>query len=285
MHQRKLNLQKSVVAAAAMFTVFGFSSSTTLAQGLDCGCIDAVFVVDTSGSMGGAIANVKAGLAGILAVANQKSGGDLRVGVVQFSNVSEEINVVLPYTNNNAAITAAINSLSAGGGGGEPESMDDAVWYAVTGATNHACTVQTPSGALGAARPVCLKKTFVITDARPGGCDDTYTVGDDDVSSHGAAKAADATGWRINAIHVLNGFEDAVSGAILTDMATTSGGTYTEVPANGDGTANAILGKFLDCGGAGPSVPALSAWGVAALVLVVLAGLTIKFGRRTRVTA
>ncbi len=279
------NNLKLGVAVAAMIAVIGFSSSTTLAQGLDCGCIDAVFVVDTSGSMGGAIDNVKAGLGNILAVAKQKAGGDLRVGVVQFSNVGEEINVVLPYSSDNAAIAAAVNSLAAGGGGGEPESMDDAVWYVATGATNHACTLQTPGGALGGARPVCLKKMFVITDARPGGCNDTYTVGDDDVSSHNAAKAADAAGWRINSIHVLNGFEDAVSGAIMTNMSATTGGTYTEVPANGDGTANAILGKFLDCGGAGPSVPALSEWGVAALVLVVLAGLTIKFGRRERVTA
>jgi len=274
------NVSRAIVAAAAL-TVLSLSSATALADGQNCGCIDVVFAVDTSGSMGGAIDNIKLGLADILDVAKSKAGNDVRVGVVQFSHNAEEINVVLPYSDDNAVITAAVNSLSALGGVGEPESSDDAVWYAINNATFHACTVEEPLGPLGLPRAECRKKIFLITDARPGGCDDTYTVTDDDVSSHNAAVAAAAAGWRINTIHVLDGFEEATSAAILTDMATTSGGIYTEVPFTGEGTADAIIGKFGDC----DAIPAMSEWGLAALALVLLIGAKIKFGRREHALA
>ena len=282
------NVKKSIAATVAMMTVLGFSSVTARAQTLDCGCIDAVFVIDDTGSMGGAIDNIKASLPSILATIKDKAPSDVvRIGVVGFKDT---ITVYLPYTANDggagsAAISAAINSLTASGGAGKAETSDEALRYVATGAS--ACPV---SGSLGAPRAICLKKVFLATDAPPGGCDDNYVDGVDDTNSHAAALLAAAAGFRVNAINV-NSFPftsaahpGGVEAFVLNDMATTTGGTYTEVPGTGEGTANAIIGKFADCGGAGP-VPAMSEWGVAALLLIVLTGLTLKFGRKERVTA
>src|SRR5262245_10589194 len=78
-----------------------------------CGCMDVALVIDDTGSMGGTIDNVRNGLTNIISTATTASGGDVRMGLVTFKDTVE---VDQPLTNDLAALTAAVNLLTAGGG-------------------------------------------------------------------------------------------------------------------------------------------------------------------------
>jgi lysophospholipase L1-like esterase len=92
--------------------------------------VDIVFVVDTTGSMGGVISSVRNNLTAI--VDNLASStNSFRVGVVSYRDFPERTSdpndyparVDTPFTSDRAAITTAINSLQASGGGDVPESV------------------------------------------------------------------------------------------------------------------------------------------------------------------
>jgi hypothetical protein len=85
---------------------------------VDCTCIDLTFIIDDTGSMGGAINNVKLGLVDIINTANVVSCGDLRVGLITFK---DDVTVHSPLTNNVGAVVAQTNALVASGGAGGPE--------------------------------------------------------------------------------------------------------------------------------------------------------------------
>ncbi len=80
-----------------------------------CGPMDLVFVIDTTGSMGGAIGSVAAELPNIIATANYFSC-DLQLGLVTFG---DQVVVNQQLTVNQAAVQASIAALTAGGGGGD----------------------------------------------------------------------------------------------------------------------------------------------------------------------
>ena len=214
-----------------------------------CGCMDVVLVVDDTGSMGPAIANVKAGLGDIVTAAQTASGGDLRIGVVSFKDTVE---VDQPLTNVITDVTNAINALFASGGGFEPEASDEAVKYSATGAS--ACAVSEPKGPLGAFRSTCLKIVVLVTDARPAGCDDAYADGVDDANAASAALAAAGAGIKISAVLVDNGsiaspaHPGGVEPDVMASYASTTGGVSTTVPADGTGTGAAIQAIIEACG-------------------------------------
>ena len=57
-----------------------FTQTSTPGKGV-CGPMDVTFAVDDTGSMGGAIDNVKSELPAIITQANSASGGDLKTWV------------------------------------------------------------------------------------------------------------------------------------------------------------------------------------------------------------
>ena len=84
-----------------------------------CGPIDLVIVLDDTGSMGGAIDNIKAELPNIITTANTASGGDLRMGYITFKdNVTVHNNLTI----NISAVTDSINATVADSGAGGPEA-------------------------------------------------------------------------------------------------------------------------------------------------------------------
>src|SRR2546423_11703859 len=116
----------------AVFTAVPAQSSSKKAAA--CSPLDLAFVVDTTGSMGGALDNVKKGLNTIVNEAKSVSKGNYRFGVVEIPG--EEITVRVPFADHNDAATkSAINSFSAGGGGGEPENTDGGMQTVVEGRT------------------------------------------------------------------------------------------------------------------------------------------------------
>ena len=208
----------------------------------NCGPMDLVFVIDTTGSMGSAIDNVKAELPYIAALATAASGGDLRLGLVTFG---DQVHTTYGLTNNIPAVLASINLLTANGGGNWPECSDEALREVIT--MDAACT--DGSEFTTAFRPFASKLIVLVTDAENGGCDDAYTSGVDDVNAHLRALAAAAGGIRISAVFVPTGGDpNNTIVPVLQDYASTSSGAYHMANANGSGTGAAINEIIANCG-------------------------------------
>lgn len=231
----------SILAVAALVLLLAVSPVSAQSPGA-CGCTDLVFIVDDTGSMGPSISNIKAGLASILATASTASAGDLQIGLVSFK---DNVNVRLPFTANQSDATTAVNALLASGGAGEPESSDEAVKYVASGAASCLLAGTPP---LGMFRAGCTKIAVLVTDARPAGCDDTYTPGVDDLNAKAAADLAAAAGIRLSAIHVNDGNFHAVEQPIMMYYASSTGGVYVEVPVTGEGASSAIDEIVAKCG-------------------------------------
>jgi uncharacterized protein YegL len=210
----------------------------------DCGPLDVVFIVDDTGSMGTAIAEVKAGIASIINQIRCASDNDYQLGLITFDDCVQ-IDVQLA-PGNDAAMLAAVMALTAGGGVGYAEASDAAVNAAVNSlpAALNCCQ---DVDFLGTWRPGATKIVIVITDAPPGGCDDVFTPGVDDVNAHQYALDALANGILISSIYVSGGVDPAAEG-VLQDYATTTGGNYLYAPG-GVGTDAAISAILDDCGG------------------------------------
>lgn len=221
-----------------------------------CGCMDVALVIDDTGSMGGAISNVQAQLTQIINVAQFESGGDLRMGLVTFPSDNVVINV--PLTTHLVALQTAVQGLVAAGGNGVAESSDEALQYVVTGAADPSCIVSNAvtgtvvsngtATVFGTLRTNCVKIAVLITDAPPGECADTFTLGVSDVHAHSVAVAAANAGVEIASIYVPDTGEDPEIKAIMEDYATTSGGVFVETAANADGTGDGISAIVARCG-------------------------------------
>ncbi|MGH2402405.1 MAG: hypothetical protein ACRDE6_06805, partial [Candidatus Limnocylindria bacterium] len=106
----------------------------------------------------------------------------------------------------------------------------------------------------GVFRAAAVKIVILVTDALPGGFDDTFTAGVDDVNAHARALEAAGAGILISAIYVPTDGSDAAEAAIMMDYATTTGGAFIETNADGTGTANAIASIIENCGGGDDTV-------------------------------
>ncbi len=206
-------------------------------------CIDLVFVIDSTGSMGGAINNIKAGLVNILTLADNQSGGNLRAAVVAHW---DDVHVLQAMTNDMVAVTTALNSLAASGGAGWPEASDEGLKELVSAS---GC-LTTGDFLPGDWEPTCCKIAILVTDAPPGGCDDTYTVGVDDLAAQTVATDLANLGVQIGALHIMSeGVPDPQAAPLMLNYALATGGVYGELPADGQGTAEAIEQIILDCEG------------------------------------
>jgi uncharacterized protein YegL len=205
-----------------------------------CGPMDLVFVIDTTGSMGPAIASVVAQLPDIIATANYFSC-DVRLGLVTFG---DQVMVNDQLTTDEATVEGHISTLSANGGNNIPEANDEAVLEVVNGSA--ACKVNSWTSVF---RPGATKIVVLVTDAPPGGCDDTYDPGVDPAEAHAVAVAAQAAGIRIAAIYVPDTpGNDPIVIPVMQDYATTTSGVYRETASNGNGTGGAIASLVANCG-------------------------------------
>lgn len=85
---------------------------------------DVVFLADTTGSMGGEIANVKANVANIMSDV-QAAESSAQFGVAQYKDVGDSptFNVDQAVTGDTAAVQAGVDTWTASGGGDEPEAQ------------------------------------------------------------------------------------------------------------------------------------------------------------------
>ena len=214
-----------------------------------CGPMDVAFVIDTTGSMGGVLSNVTAELPDIIAQVQSASGGDFRLALLEFK---DEVIVLNDMAAGNVdSVKNNIAGLTASGGSGEPESSDEAVRTVVEGldAADRPAGRQTGNFD-GGFRPEAVKIIILVTDARPAGFDDDFTVEDDVAVTEIANKAA-AADIHISAIFTPTGaesLEDEIV-AIMQKWASLTGGFYLRSEEDGSGTAAAIVDIIAACGG------------------------------------
>lgn len=211
-----------------------------------CECIDIVFVIDDTGSMGGAIANVAAEIGNLLALA-EATCSSVQAGLVTFK---DQTNVVHDLNFDTAGVAAAIGGLFASGGGGEPESSDDALREISTEGTCFGGSIGDFTTANW--REGCCKVAVLVTDARPSGadCDDFYDgLASDGADAIAAATAAGGLGVQVGAVFVPTFGDPGDIQTIMLGEAAASGGIYAMVNGDGTGTAAAMEQMILDCSG------------------------------------
>ncbi|GMU26345.1 MAG: hypothetical protein AMXMBFR16_12500 [Candidatus Uhrbacteria bacterium] len=208
----------------------------------ECACLDFVLLIDNTGSMSGAINNVKEGAASVLNAAIASSSADLRVGLITFKDT---IDVRHALTTDLAAVTLSISNLTATAGAGFPEASDEALREMLSD------TICPSTGDFDVPfRLECLKRAILITDALPAGCDDRFDEGIDDVSAMLRAIETAAAQIEISAVFVptqTSGPFDAQIEAIMQDYASLTGGTYARVEGDGGRTGAVLRGILLDC--------------------------------------
>jgi len=244
----------AAVLVVAMSVLSGGRSERASADG-ECGPMDVVFLIDDTGSMGGAITTVQAGVVSILSDINAASGGDYKLGLVSFKDNVVVLNDLA--AGNTASVQANILALVASGGAGMPEASDEALNTVIKGLDAADRPVGKQTGDFnGVWRSGAVKIAIVITDSLPGGFDDTYTVGVDDVNAHQRALDALAAGIKISAVYVPTG-SDVGQKAVLQDYAAVSGGSFIETASDGSSTAHSIAAIIAACGGSvcPPSAP------------------------------
>lgn len=245
---RKLFLLVSALAIA----IGGGLSNTAIAQTAGvCGPMDLVFVVDDTGSMGGAIANIKADLATIIADANVASGGDLNLALTSFKDAPQ---TDADLVSSEAVVSAAITALVASGGAGGPEASDVSLDAVVNGTGFDGDGVSCGDAfSNGNWRAGAVKIAIMLTDNFPGGCNDSY--GPTDLANVTAVSDdAAAANIRISAIYNAN-FPNATIVDIMNTYASTTGGQFVQTPQDGTGTAAAISEIIADCGSSANECP------------------------------
>ena len=105
---------------------------------------DVAFIMDTTGSMGQSINNLKTALSGTLFAQLQAAIPNVGLAVVDHKDFNSfdpwAVNVRQVVTTNLGAAQAAVNAMTAGGGGDEPEAQVAAMLFALTGQANNGGT-------------------------------------------------------------------------------------------------------------------------------------------------
>ena len=164
----------AIMGIAAVLLCFGAAAENGQSSDPCEPALDVVFAIDDTGSMGGAIDDIEAALQDIFDIIVVKSGGNYQMGLCTFKD-DVEMDVQLAY-GNAAAMEAAIVALTATGGAGTPEASDEALNTCI----NELAARAGSDAFTGSWRPEAIKLIILLTDAPPGGFDDTYTVGTDD---------------------------------------------------------------------------------------------------------
>ena len=93
---------------------------------------------------------------------------------------------------------------------------------------------------------------MLITDHLPGGFDDSYRAGEDDVNARAVASRALARGIRISAIYLPTTGDrpapDPLKAEILRTYALLTGGIFAQIERSGQGAAEAIAQIIAACG-------------------------------------
>lgn len=221
-----------------------------------CGKMDVAFLIDTTGSMGAAIEGIKSGIEEVMDDIEASSGNDYRLALVQIGeNVSspfnDQVRVDVQFADNNRIdFVAALALYEASSGGDIPEASDEAVRTAIFAML---ASERNPGEQVGDFTPgfrdAALKIIVLVTDAVPGGFDDAYTHGVDNVNAHDRAVEAGVRGIRIAAIEAYDFSHGDALNSVMQEYATLTGGLYWRLPPLSAGTAGVLRRVIALCGG------------------------------------
>ena len=94
---------------------------------------EVVFVLDTTGSMTGLIEGAKQKIWSIAGGIIQKTGGEVRIGLIPYRDKGDEyVTKIFPLTNNLDQVYSYLQGFKAAGGGDMPESVNQALYEAVS---------------------------------------------------------------------------------------------------------------------------------------------------------
>lgn len=204
---------------------------------VQCGNMDLVFLVDTTGSVGD-LSTLTNELRCVLRHARNRANGNLRAGLVTFASCDSSsqydgITVIRSLTSDIDLVDEDLRTLAPGPGSGKgsPEASDEALREVVS---ESMCCVN--GNFQKDWRGNCRKIAILATDNVPGGCDDVFQTtgpGNDVDNAHQRALEAAALGIKIGAVQL--GTDVVAMEPIMRDYATTTRGRYVQVAHNGAG--------------------------------------------------
>lgn len=184
--------------------------------------IEVVFVLDTTGSMGGLLSAAKEKIWSIATtMASAESAPEIKIGLVAYRDRGDAyVTQVIDLSDDLDSVYAKLMDFQARGGGDGPESVNKALYDAV-----HKISWSTQSDA--------YKVVFLVGDAPP------HMDYPDDVKYPETIKAANAKGIVINTIQC---GRDGVTAGQWQKIASLSQGDFFNVAQ--DGNAIAVLTPF-----------------------------------------
>lgn len=222
--------------------------------------LDVMFLIDTTGSMGGVIDGLRQDLAAI-ASALDVSGLDVEAGLGDFKDYPDPygggVSDDYPYRSDariqppGAALQAAIANLIASGGGDEPESDLTALYQSTTGAGDEARGhVFVPRGKQAGYRAKALRLAVLATDSpfHRGG-EPTFTGSGTTVPNPGPTMHETIAQLVRHGVYQVG---LAAGGGSTSDLTKVAAGTHTLAPAggvdcDGNGTVDVPAGMPLVC--------------------------------------
>jgi hypothetical protein len=231
--------------------VLGLHLATAKAQQPErqCGAMDVVIVLDVSGSMWGALLSIQKQAISLLDDIDRMSGGDFRLGLVVFREYIQVLNDLDAWPSprvKKAYVAHALAGLGAAGGEQIPELSAEAL-----------STVLNRLPAAGRPQIGDFTGTFdsgvriiiLITDQLPGGFDDTYTSGVDDVLAGEIARRASSLDVRISAVYVpTQVWPNPETERIMQNYANETLGLYVKTDRRGYSVGDSIADIVASCG-------------------------------------
>lgn len=218
-----------------------------------CGATDLVIAIDTTHSMGRAIREMKRESVRLLDLVAAVSDGDFRLGLVSFKDkVTVELDLGFALTSDEARrqMSWAIRRLEAEGGRGGPEASDEALRTAVLSLRSDDRRQNGEFNGVWEARSRIL---VVITDNLPGGFDDKFVEGVDDIRALDVSTEALRRDIKISSIYIPStGFvttPDPRVADIMRAYPQLTGGVFAVTEESGRGAAEAIADIIDRCGG------------------------------------
>ncbi len=254
----KVCLSTCFLVIAALFAQRGEFARTAYAQG-ECSPLDIAILIDTTGSMVGAINNVKAEAADLVNQIVSVAGNDYQLALLEFRDTITVLTDLAPGTAD--TVRGQIAGLTATAGRGVAEASDEALNTTIN---RLAADGRPQSGNFtGTWRAGATKIIILITDAPPAGFDDVHNEGVDDANANQRALEASNLGIKISAVYVpttedlaaaeaagINGVNDVnaqIAEAVMRNYQEVTEGYFIKTAKDGTGTARAISFTLENC--------------------------------------
>jgi hypothetical protein len=246
-----MDTMTSRLCAIVAGLVLGLHLTTVHAQQPErlCGAMDVVIVLDVSGSMWGALLSIQKQAISLLDDIDRMSAGDFRLGLVVFREHIQVLGDLDAYPSPDGkklAIATALAGLGAAGGDQIPELSAEALSTVL----NRLPAAGRPQiGDFRGAFEADVRIVILITDQMPGGFDDVYTAGVDDLLADEVARKAGALGVRISAVYVpTQVWPDPNTAQLMQNYANQTLGLYIMTDRRGTGVGDGIADIVASCG-------------------------------------